>query len=405
MKAFNVAPWTTQSLTPAKLAAFYRLVGGDYDPLFLDTSETSLSFIYQSLGCFHTLQPDQDPYSAPKIPALTPQGFVRWQTVQLLLEPEEHGPFLQEAVKRFDLLNPTDGAPFPSLLPKESLPRQPDPDISEWHDAVAQKLMLEAQASAARNLPPRPQMELSDADHESSRQSTADTHDMAGPDVSEHHAVPFRTESFPVYTNAREPPQLPIRHADDVPWSSLNPRGSLPGQSDANIATRASQRPVPNSYPPRNGATRPHSQHRRGDSDLSTISTTTSDSSSVTTSSLSPSPVRHRNRLQASSRPLPRRHSTGPSPPRSASQQNANVAYPTHKSNSAKLRDVKWEDDEFDVPRHHRAPSSRDSRGDPYERYNGVDTRFYDRGRDRGARDPQPHGRRVAARSAPREWR
>lgn len=116
----HVAPWDTNCLTPTKLASFYRLVGGDYDSLFFDTEEASLSFIYQSLGCFHTLEPERDPYTRPSIPALTPQGFVRWQTVQLLLEPGEHVPFLQNAVKRFDLINPADGAPFQAYCPGDS---------------------------------------------------------------------------------------------------------------------------------------------------------------------------------------------------------------------------------------------------------------------------------------------
>ena len=181
----HIAPWDVHCLTPTKLATFYRLVGGDYDPLFLDTSRASLSFIYQSLGCLHTLQPEKNPYSPPTVPALTPQGFVRWQTVQLLLEPDEHVPFLQEAVKRFELTNPADGEPFPSVLPREALPIKPDLQMTEWHDTVSEKLMLEAQASQMRHMPPRPQMALSDADptdmsRPSSGDSTVETSSMIG---------------------------------------------------------------------------------------------------------------------------------------------------------------------------------------------------------------------------------
>lgn len=140
-----IEPWGIQTLTPIKLAAFYRLVGGDCDSFFLDNSQASLSFVYQCLGCYHTLQPQLDPYAPPKIPALTPAGFVRWQTIQLLLDPEQHVPFLQEAVKRFDLTNPADGSSFPNLLSKESLPHQPDIDYVEWYEDIAEKLRLEAQ--------------------------------------------------------------------------------------------------------------------------------------------------------------------------------------------------------------------------------------------------------------------
>ena len=140
-----IEPWDIQTLTPVKLAAFYRLVGGDCDSFFLDSSQAFLSFVYQRLGCYHTFQPEIDPYTPPTIPALTAAGFVRWQTFQLLLEPERHVPFLQEAVKRFDLTNPADGSSFPGVLPHESLPCQPDMETVAWYENVLEKLRLEAQ--------------------------------------------------------------------------------------------------------------------------------------------------------------------------------------------------------------------------------------------------------------------
>ena len=79
---------------------------------------------------------------------LTPKGFVRWYTIQLLLEPAEHGPFLQVAVERFDLANPITGASFPNTIPQESLPCQPDVELVEWHGNIAEKLRLEANASS-----------------------------------------------------------------------------------------------------------------------------------------------------------------------------------------------------------------------------------------------------------------
>ena len=72
-------------------------MGGDYDVLFADTPSTSLAFIYRSLGAFHSLQPapDDDGYSAPTVPALKKKGFVTWQTVQILLGPEEHVSYVR----------------------------------------------------------------------------------------------------------------------------------------------------------------------------------------------------------------------------------------------------------------------------------------------------------------------
>ena len=99
-----------------------------------------MSFIYTSIGCFHSLQPGKDPFTPPSIPALTPEGFVKWQTVQLLLQPDEHVPFLQEAVKRFPIINPDDGEPFPTILPRDAFPRKASDAMLEWHENALQRL-------------------------------------------------------------------------------------------------------------------------------------------------------------------------------------------------------------------------------------------------------------------------
>ena len=71
-------------------------------------------------------------------------GFVRWYTLQLLLEPAEHGPCLKVAVERFDLRNPITGASFPNTIPQESLPCQPDVEMVEWYENIAEKLEADA---------------------------------------------------------------------------------------------------------------------------------------------------------------------------------------------------------------------------------------------------------------------
>ncbi|KAK2750771.1 hypothetical protein FQN55_001781 [Onygenales sp. PD_40] len=134
----------TEDLTPENLARFYRAVGGNYDGVFLHTPRSSLSFIYQSLGCFHTLQPTSDPFRPPSIPALRPHGFVRWQTIQLLLCPSEHVSFLQNAVKKFDIVNPSGGGVFPKVIPRDAFPTDPDPEMVKWHETVSQKLEKDA---------------------------------------------------------------------------------------------------------------------------------------------------------------------------------------------------------------------------------------------------------------------
>ena len=136
-------------LTPEQLAAFYRAVGGNYDVLFIETQPSSISFIYKALGCLHSIQPkdESDGHAIPSIPALKPKGFVAWQTIQLLLGPEEHVPFLQNAVAQFDILNPKTGEKFPKVLPDEAFPKDPDPAMLEWYDQVHDKLQQDLQNS------------------------------------------------------------------------------------------------------------------------------------------------------------------------------------------------------------------------------------------------------------------
>lgn len=129
----------TTDLTPERLAAFYSKVGGNYDPLFLETKPPALSFIYQSLGCFHSLQPLSNAFEAPTLPALLPSGFVRWQTIQILLDPDEHSTYLQNAVRMWDIRNPFGGY-FPKTIPREAFPAEPDPDMIAWHEDVSRRL-------------------------------------------------------------------------------------------------------------------------------------------------------------------------------------------------------------------------------------------------------------------------
>ncbi|MCJ1391828.1 hypothetical protein MMC18_004695 [Xylographa bjoerkii] len=139
----EVAPWQVRCLSPPKLAAFYKLVGGNYDVVFLETSHSGLSYIYRALGCYHTLQPVQNPFASPSIPALTPEGFVRWQTIQILLGPKEHVQFLQEALKTLEIRDPTDRQPFPKILPRTAFPAEADPGMTKWHDMTLGRIQTE----------------------------------------------------------------------------------------------------------------------------------------------------------------------------------------------------------------------------------------------------------------------
>lgn len=76
---------------------------------------------------------------------MKPAGFVRWQTIQLLLGPEEHIPFIQRALLKFNVVDPFNGTPFPKLLPNEAFPSRPDPTMVAWHASVSNKLKIEMQ--------------------------------------------------------------------------------------------------------------------------------------------------------------------------------------------------------------------------------------------------------------------
>ncbi|KAL8972945.1 MAG: hypothetical protein Q9197_002557 [Variospora fuerteventurae] len=193
------------------LAAFYRLLGGDYDPLFLETPHASLSFIYQSLGCFHTLQQEKSPYTTPSVPALTPHGFVRWQTVQVLLEPDQHVSYLQNAVKRLEIINPADGTLFPSLLPREALPSRCDPELVQWHDGVARKLMLDSRDVGNQGLPASRHPGIGDDATTRSITSSIDDHST---ETARYFAHPRPRPPF------RPPPSIMLPQAIDAPPGS-----------------------------------------------------------------------------------------------------------------------------------------------------------------------------------------
>ena len=107
------------------------------------------------MGCFHTLQPSSNAFEPPCIPTLLPHGFVRWQTIQLLLCPDEHSGFLREAVKQFDVVNPSTGTTFPKDIPRHVFPAEPDAEMVKWHDTVGRRLEQEYEASKARKASPQ----------------------------------------------------------------------------------------------------------------------------------------------------------------------------------------------------------------------------------------------------------
>ncbi|KAI0020106.1 hypothetical protein F4780DRAFT_792202 [Xylariomycetidae sp. FL0641] len=137
----NIGESNVGYLDPKKLSHFYHLVGGDYDALFVKAPSKSISYIWQALGVRHNLvQPCDNAFAEPTIPALTLEGFARWETIQILLGPEEHVPFLQYAVANWPLKRLDTGETFPSDLPSEAFPAECDADIDRWHRSCGERL-------------------------------------------------------------------------------------------------------------------------------------------------------------------------------------------------------------------------------------------------------------------------
>ncbi|KAF4552807.1 Hypothetical protein D9617_9g025980 [Elsinoe fawcettii] len=160
-------PYDSTDLTPAQLARFYRDLNGDYDQLFLSIPPATIAFIYKNLGCLHSLQPIPaaiagNRYCDPTIPALKVEGWIMWETIQLLLGPEEHAGFLMQAVKKWELKDPDTGDKFPNLLPRSCFPAAPDAHMTAWYEGVSDRLRREAEEEAS--------MRISAVDEEAPRQ-------------------------------------------------------------------------------------------------------------------------------------------------------------------------------------------------------------------------------------------
>ncbi|KAL8820262.1 MAG: hypothetical protein Q9223_001494 [Gallowayella weberi] len=231
--------------------------------------------------------PEKDPYSAPAVPALTAQGFVRWQTVQLLLEPNEHASFLQNAVKRLDIINPADGTPFPDRLPREALPSRPDPEMIQWHQGVAESLMTQSHAADdIRGLSAIERAQTGDTATESSIASSDDRHSLI--DTARYYSHPRPKSYFQPPPSINLPQSIdppPIgNHRDPHPWSPETCRSSASHMRSPATSPFAQSSSDPSAYPIQNSLD--HSRPRRP-STISTSSVSSSSLSSLTTSSAS----------------------------------------------------------------------------------------------------------------------
>ncbi|KAK0634228.1 hypothetical protein B0T14DRAFT_87431 [Immersiella caudata] len=142
-KEFNDTSFSETFLTPGMLSSFYKAAGYDLDSLFMEMPHQAISFIYQVQSCQHALISDNDS-ALPTIPALTANGFVRWQAIQILLDPQNQVPVMQYAVENWNLKHPDDETLFPTHLASSAFPAETDPDTDFWHQRCANTLREQA---------------------------------------------------------------------------------------------------------------------------------------------------------------------------------------------------------------------------------------------------------------------
>lgn len=203
--------------------------------------------------------------------------------MQVLLEPDQHVSYLQNAVKRLEIINPTDGTLFPSLLPREALPSRCDPELVQWHDGVARKLMLDSRDVGNQGLPASRHPGICDDATTRSITSSLDDHST---ETARYFAHPRPRPPF------RPPPSIMLPQAIDAPPGS-SPNVPPPWDLERRRSSASDVRPVAASSRPRDKPS--HSNlHRARPPSPSTISTSSvsSSDSSVVSSSASVSPRR-----------------------------------------------------------------------------------------------------------------
>lgn len=164
-----------------------------------------------------------------------------WQTVQLLLGPDEHSEFLRLAVQKWDIKDPDTGESFPKILPRSCFPPHPDTGMVEWYEGMSNRLRREAEEQERIRIAPiedRPDTPNNSKHH---RKISRYSNDSAAIDDSppEHkdHAIAyfnnplFRTvdgRSGVVRSGSRRRPPL-------SPRDSFVQRGKTVGSTFANV--------------------------------------------------------------------------------------------------------------------------------------------------------------------------
>lgn len=221
-------PNDSRDLTPGQLASFYRDLHGNYDQLFLGTPSESIAFIYKSLGCLHSLQPlsPSTAFTDPTVPALKTEGWIMWQTIQLLLGPDEHSGFLMEAVSMWDVKDAATGEVFPKILPRKCFPMEPDKHMVAWYEGVSERLRREAEDEERQR-----EIEAQQAEVRRLHAKKEDTDDEGSVDSRGPALAYFRN---PLYRHVDGRPSI-VRRNSKRP--ALSPRPTMMDKSKDAAAT------------------------------------------------------------------------------------------------------------------------------------------------------------------------
>lgn len=141
-----------------------------------------------------------------------------WQTIQVLLAPDEHSTFLIEAVHKWDIKDPVSGEMLPKLLPRKCFPMEPDKHMVAWYEGVSERLRKEAEEEERRR-----EMEAQQA--ETRRINDRPPH----PDTDEEGSVDSKGPALayfrnPLYRHVDGRPTI-IRHGSKRP--TLSPRPTM----------------------------------------------------------------------------------------------------------------------------------------------------------------------------------
>lgn len=211
------------------------------------------------------MQPTSSPFETPCIPCLTYNGFVRWQTLQLLLSPGESVDFLQKAVELYRIPR-RDGGYFPARIPKECFPTEPDEAMEKWYTTVTETLnqnnyMRRLKASPYQSPYPDERKEGYFQNGGPSRNSSSEDHQSRLDSYRRRSSVPDAVSpiAVPVPLSGDRPSHWDGHHRQ--PRKARSYSAQRPVQHSRQRSHTTSTPDKPNRYPPNSGYNnRPPSQ-------------------------------------------------------------------------------------------------------------------------------------------------